>query len=116
MPALRNVQILIVDDCVLNRNSLYAALAANGTPADGCAWDLITLASALRTVPGGLMLLNIATRNSTALLRTALATDPGHAWWCSASAMTTMTGSSNAPRPVPPGITLAPSPSRICSR
>jgi DNA-binding NarL/FixJ family response regulator len=77
MPALRNVQILIVDDCVLNRNSLYAALAANGTPADGCAWDLITLASALRTVPGGLMLLNIATRNSTALLRTALATDPG---------------------------------------
>lgn len=74
---LRGVPILIVDDCVLYRNSLTAALAAKGTPAAGSAWDLVTLLTALQTISQGLILLNIATRNSAALLRTALATDPG---------------------------------------
>lgn len=74
---LRDVQILIVDDCVLYRDSLATALAANGTPATGSACDLVTLVTALQTISGGLILLNIATRDSAALLRTALATDPG---------------------------------------
>jgi len=74
---LRDVQILIVDDCVLYRDSLATALAVNGTPAVGAAWDLVTLLTALQKVSGGLILLNIATRNSAALLRTAMATDPG---------------------------------------
>ena len=73
---LRDVQILIVDDYVLYRDSLATALADNGTPAAGSAWDLVTLVTAIRTVSGGLILLNIATRNSAALLRTALVTDP----------------------------------------
>ena len=74
---LRGVQILIIDDCVLYRDSLAAALEANGTPATGSAWDVVTLLTALQTVSGGLILLNIATRDSAALLRTAMATDPG---------------------------------------
>lgn len=76
LETLHEMKILIVDDCVLHRDSLAAALAANGTPAACCAWDLLTLATAIRDIPGCLMLLNIATRNSEALLRTALATDP----------------------------------------
>jgi DNA-binding NarL/FixJ family response regulator len=74
---LRDVPILIVDDCVLYRDSLATALAANGTPAAGSACDLVTLLTALQTISGGLILLNIATPDSAALLRTALATDPG---------------------------------------
>jgi DNA-binding NarL/FixJ family response regulator len=73
---LRDVRILIVDDCVLYRDSLTAALAANGTPTVGSAWDLVTLLTAQQNISGGLILLNIDTHNSVELLRTALATDP----------------------------------------
>lgn len=73
---LHNARILIVDDCVLHRDSLAAALAANGMPAVGCAWDLVTLVTAIRETVATVVLLNIATRDSAALLRTARATDP----------------------------------------
>ncbi|WP_395309788.1 response regulator transcription factor [Mycobacterium sp. AMU20-3851] len=71
-----NTEILIVDDCVLHRDSLAAALAASGVPVAGCAWDPVTVVTGIRDAGAGVVLLNIATRDSTALLRAALATDP----------------------------------------
>lgn len=68
--------ILIVDDCAVHRDSLAAALAARGIPAAGSAWDLDTLVTELRSGAPGVVLLNMATRNSAELLRIALATDP----------------------------------------
>jgi DNA-binding NarL/FixJ family response regulator len=73
--ALHGVKILIVDDCMLYRDNLATALAANGAPAAGFAWDLPTLAAAMRETPVGVILLNIATRNSAALLAAAMAID-----------------------------------------
>lgn len=71
-----DIRVLIVDDCALHRDSLAAALAARGLPAACCAWDIETMVAAIRDGAAGVVLLNIATRNSAALLRTALATDP----------------------------------------
>src|SRR5690349_1079066 len=43
-----NTEILIVDDCVLHRDSLAAALAASGVPVAGCAWDPVTVVTGIR--------------------------------------------------------------------
>lgn len=71
------VRILIVDDCMLYRDNLAAALASRGLPAIGFAWDLRTLVIAMREHSVEVILLNIATRDSAALLNVAVATDPG---------------------------------------
>lgn len=73
---LREVGILIVDDCVLYRDSLASSLAANGVPTVGHAWDTPTLVTAICQNSPCVVLLNIATRNSAELLRAALVTDP----------------------------------------
>jgi len=70
------VRILIVDDCMLYRDNLAAALASRGLPAIGFAWDLRTLVIAMREHSVEVILLNIATRDSAALLNVAVATDP----------------------------------------
>ncbi|MGB8407800.1 MAG: response regulator transcription factor [Mycobacterium sp.] len=73
---LCGVRVLIVDDCMLYRDSLAAALTARGLPAIGFAWDLRTLVIAMRERSVEVILLNIATRDSAALLNVAVATDP----------------------------------------
>lgn len=73
---LREVGILVVDDCLLFRDSLASALAANGVRTVGHAWDATTLVSAICRHPRCVVLMNIATRDSAALLRAALAADP----------------------------------------
>lgn len=70
------VRILIVDDCMLYRDNLGEALAARGLPAIGFAWDIRTLVIAMRERSVEVILLNIATRDSAALLNIAVATDP----------------------------------------
>lgn len=73
---LLETRVLIVDDCVLHRDSLAAALGSAGVPVAGCASDPISTVNGIRDGAAGVVLLNIATRDSAALLRAALATDP----------------------------------------
>jgi DNA-binding NarL/FixJ family response regulator len=73
---LRHVRVLIVDDCTLYRDSLAAALTASSLPVVGYAWDLATLVAKIHETQVDVVLLNIATADSTALVSAALATDP----------------------------------------
>lgn len=66
---LRDVRILIVDDSTLNRETLVAIFTANGAATPSIAWDLTSLISAFGHDTPGIILLNIATRDSAALLR-----------------------------------------------
>ncbi len=70
------VRIVIVDDCVIYRDSLAAALAAGGWPAVRCAWDTVTMVTAIDDLAATVVLLNISTRDSAALLRAARARNP----------------------------------------
>ncbi|MGU3499848.1 LuxR C-terminal-related transcriptional regulator [Mycobacterium sp. C31M] len=68
--------ILMVDDCVLYRDSIAAGLAAAGMRPTGCARDLDTMLTAIEDHAPELLLLNIRMRQSASLLRAALATNP----------------------------------------
>ena len=73
---LRDVRILIVDDSTLNRETLAAMFIANGVATPSIAWDLTSLISAFGHDTPGIVLLNIATRDSAALLRVTAEISP----------------------------------------
>lgn len=69
---LRDVRILIVDDCTVYRDYLAAVLTAHGAAAPGLAWDLVSMIAAAEATLPRIMLLNTRTRDSAMLLRQAL--------------------------------------------
>jgi DNA-binding NarL/FixJ family response regulator len=71
----RDVRVLIVDDCILHRDSLAGALTSSGISVAGFAWDLATVATAIREGSVDIALVNIGTAGSAALVGVALATD-----------------------------------------
>ncbi|SCX07028.1 DNA-binding response regulator, NarL/FixJ family, contains REC and HTH domains [Mycolicibacterium fluoranthenivorans] len=73
---LRDVRILIVDDCTVFREYLAAVLAAHGAPPPVAAWDLASLVAAFEAKLPRIMLLNNATRDSAMLLRQAMKLNP----------------------------------------
>jgi DNA-binding NarL/FixJ family response regulator len=73
---LRDESILIVDDCTLYRETLAATFVRYGTAAPSVAWDLPSLVTALEETTPSVVLLNIATRGSTLLLRAAMEISP----------------------------------------
>lgn len=73
---LRDARVLIVDDCTLYREYLAAVLASHGAAAPGVAWDQASLMAAFEATLPRVILLNMATRDSPALLRQALKFSP----------------------------------------
>lgn len=69
--------LLVVDDCTIHRESLCAAVEAAGLPAPARAWDLLSLVTVLDEVRPTVALVNIATRDCVALLRSATDIVPG---------------------------------------
>ena len=70
--AVRGTQILVVDDCTLQRENLAALLMISGVAEVNAAWDLPSLNEALRSGSPSLILLNVVTADSAVLLRAAL--------------------------------------------
>lgn len=70
------IRVLIVDDCTLFRNNLAEALADNGVTVS-VGWDLPTLITSMHDPRLNVILLNLATRDSTHLLGAAMKTNPG---------------------------------------
>jgi DNA-binding NarL/FixJ family response regulator len=70
------VRVLIVDDCTLFRNNLAEALADNGATVS-VGWDLPTLITSMHDPRLDVILLNLATRDSTNLVGAAMKTNPG---------------------------------------
>ena len=73
---LRETKVLIVDDSKLYREYLAGVVAANGSTVPSVAWDLLSLVAASEGMTPRVILLNIATRDSTMLLRRALEMNP----------------------------------------
>jgi DNA-binding NarL/FixJ family response regulator len=74
---LDDKDILIVDDCTLYRDYLAGILGTYGVDNLCLAWDLPSLLAGIETTRPSVMLLNMATRDSTMLLRQALKLTPG---------------------------------------
>jgi CheY-like chemotaxis protein len=73
---LRDVRIVVVDDVALHRATLAAAFALHvGAELVG-AWDVASLRLACQSIRPHIVLLNISTRDSMVLLRTAIEIDP----------------------------------------
>ncbi len=66
---LADLRLLIVDDCTLQRESLAAAIEANGPATPKVAWDLSSLVTALTADPPNLVLINLDTRDSAILVQ-----------------------------------------------
>ena len=66
---LADLKLLIVDDSTLQRESLAAAIAANGSATPKVAWDLSSLVTALNVEPPSLVLINLDTRDSAILVQ-----------------------------------------------
>ncbi|CAN5377614.1 hypothetical protein BH11ACT6_BH11ACT6_44360 [soil metagenome] len=75
--ALGDARVLIIDDCTLHRENLATLMAANGAAEVRTAWDLSSVASALRDRSVSTVLLNVSTSDSAILLRSALEISPG---------------------------------------
>lgn len=69
--------VLIVDDCTLHRENLSAALTNTGLSTPAVAWDLRSLVTAIDEAIPDVVLLNIATRDCVALLKSATDIVPG---------------------------------------
>jgi DNA-binding NarL/FixJ family response regulator len=69
------VNVLIVDDCVIFRDNLAADIAATGAVVNG-AWDVPTLVRAFPHRPPDIILLNSSTSDSAVLLDAASRTFP----------------------------------------
>ncbi len=69
---LRDVRILVVDDCTVLRDYLVEVLASHGAAPPGAAWDLVTLVAAFERTHPEIILLNTRTRDSAMLLRQAV--------------------------------------------
>lgn len=70
-PLALPVRFLVVDDCTLHRDGLAAHLAVDGGDVR-TAWDLESLQDQIGDHPPDMILLNIATRDSAALLRVSV--------------------------------------------
>lgn len=73
---LRDTRVLIVDDCTLYRDYLVTVLESHGAVAPGVAWDRSSLIAAFEVALPRIVLLNMASRDSSMLLRQALALGP----------------------------------------
>lgn len=73
---LRDLRILIVDDCRVLREYLAAVLASHGAAPPGMAWDLVSLIAAFEATLPRIILLNTRTRDSSMLLRQAIKLGP----------------------------------------
>jgi DNA-binding NarL/FixJ family response regulator len=73
---LRDARVLIVDDCTLYREYLEGVIAAHGSITPAVAWDLSSLITAFEDTLPRVILLNMATRDSSMLLRQALKVSP----------------------------------------
>lgn len=62
-------QILVVDDCTLQRENLAAILGEDGLDTAAAAWDLASVLLAVAEAEPRVVLLSMTTRESTALLR-----------------------------------------------
>ncbi|MEV0672726.1 response regulator transcription factor [Mycobacterium sp. NPDC050441] len=69
---LRDTRVLIVDDCTLYRDYLATVLVSHGAVAPGVAWDMPSLRAAVEATQPWVVLLNMGTRDSAALLRRVL--------------------------------------------
>jgi DNA-binding NarL/FixJ family response regulator len=73
---LGDTRVLIVDDSTLFREYLAGVIAARGVVNPSVAWDLPSLITAIENTKPRVILLNVATRDSTMLLRQALKLSP----------------------------------------
>jgi DNA-binding NarL/FixJ family response regulator len=73
---LGDVRVLIVDDSTLYREYLAGVVVAHGMVSSSVAWDLASLITAIEIMKPRVILLNMATRDSTMLLRHALQLSP----------------------------------------
>lgn len=73
---LRDLRILILNDCAMFRDYLVAVLASYGAESPGVAWDLVSLIAAFETTQPRIILLDSRTRDSTMLLRQAMKLSP----------------------------------------
>lgn len=73
---LRDLRILIVDDCRVLREYLAAVFASHGAAPPGMAWDLVSLIAAFEATLPRIILLNTRTRDSSMLLRQAIKLGP----------------------------------------
>lgn len=73
---LRDTRVLVVDDCTLYREYLADVISAHGATFTGVAWDMPSLLSAFEDILPRVILINMTTQNSDALLRQALMLGP----------------------------------------
>ncbi|WP_264070907.1 LuxR C-terminal-related transcriptional regulator [Mycolicibacterium komossense] len=71
-----DARILIVDDCTLFRENLVAAVESKWAVTLRVAWDMQSLTSVLEEATPSVVLFNMATSHSTALLRRAMQISP----------------------------------------
>lgn len=73
---LRDLQVLIVDDCRVLREYLAAVFTSHGAPPPRMAWDLVSMIAAFEAALPRVILLNTSTRDSAMLLRQAVKLGP----------------------------------------
>jgi DNA-binding NarL/FixJ family response regulator len=73
---LRDLRILLVDDCTLHRENLAGTLRSKGAASLGVAWDLPSLVAALDQVQPNIVLVNVVTHDSALLLRATTDINP----------------------------------------
>ncbi len=73
---LGDTRVLIVDDSALYRDYLAGVVVAHGMVHPGVAWDLPSLTTEIENTNPRVILLNMATRDNTTLLRQALKLNP----------------------------------------
>ena len=73
---LGDTRVLIVDDSALYRDYLAGVVVAHGMVNPGVAWDLPSLTTEIENANPRVILLNMATRDNTMLLRQALKLNP----------------------------------------
>ena len=73
---LRDVRIVLVDDCVLYRENLAHVLLSHGAASCATAWDRFSLLAALESARPQIMLVNMSTRARELLLQQALEANP----------------------------------------
>ncbi len=73
---LGDTRVLIVDDSALYRDFLAGVVVAHGMVKPGVAWDLPSLITEIGNTNPRVILLNMATRDNTMLLRQALKLNP----------------------------------------
>lgn len=73
---LRDLRILILNDCAMFRDYLVAVLASYGAETPAVAWDLVSLIAAFEATQPRIILLDSRTRDSAMLLRQAMKLSP----------------------------------------